>query len=257
MTKSIDIDALIAQCASEDPSSRVGAVCALERGGREHVRRAGPALMSLLTDTDWSVRNNAAGALGTLRYVDARQAALQQMLRVDPHATPRAAAAEALGELGDPAARDALIAALADDDFAVRMFAAISLGLLSDPSAIDALRQRLIVEPHPRTRIEILAAALRLGDDAAFDELMAIARGADEERRSDLCNALDDLLYRTTPAALIDRADELDQQLAAWDCPKLRERLAAVRGGAAQVAAQVAAQSAAQGEDAAPSPTDS
>jgi len=93
-----------------------------------------PALIQALGDSDRDVRRAAAEALGDLGDPQAVPA-LIQALRDDWEAVRRAAA-EALGKLGDPQAIPPLIQALGDYWYDVRFAAAEALGKLGDPQAI-------------------------------------------------------------------------------------------------------------------------
>ena len=59
----------------------------------------------------------------------------------DENTGVRQAAVEAPGELGDPAALDALVEAASDEDTGVRQAAVEALGELGDPGALDALME--------------------------------------------------------------------------------------------------------------------
>ncbi|WP_428263664.1 HEAT repeat domain-containing protein [Haliangium sp.] len=227
MCPQTDIDTLLAQCLSEDADERVAAIDELGRRGGAYAARIGPVIESLLGDPDWSVRNNAAEVIGALRYTPAR-VTLERVLRDDDDATPRASAAEALGELGDPRSGLALVAALFDEDGPVRAYAAASLGLIGGADALPAVRRRVAVEDWPGARIALVCAAMRLGDEGAFDALLALTDGLDEESEIRWYNEVDELLRRNTPAVVIERAAEFDQRLAARSAPTLRERLAAL-----------------------------
>jgi len=64
----------------------------------------------------------------------------------DPSEGVRWKAAESLGRLGDPAAVEALIDTLWDDDNRVRMKAAWALGMIGDPRALPGLRTLYRIE---------------------------------------------------------------------------------------------------------------
>ncbi|WP_428265433.1 HEAT repeat domain-containing protein [Haliangium sp.] len=219
------IPVLLPLLEAEDSSLRSAATYALGRLGEFCPDIVGPALARRLADPDDLVRDDAAEALGDLQYQPAR-VALERVLREDWHATPRAAAAAALGELGDPRACQALIAALFDEDGPVRGYAATSLGLLGDPSALPAVQRRLAAEEWQGAKIDLARAAMRLGDDSGFDTLMAVTDQLDDDLVINWYNSIDELLWRKTPGIVIDRAAELDRRLMERNAPKLRERLA-------------------------------
>ena len=84
----------------------------------------------------------------------------------------RAAAARALGRIGDPAALDPLTEAL-DREGAVdvRREIAFALGILAEPGAVGPLLEALDREADAATSAEIAVALGRLGDTAALDAL--------------------------------------------------------------------------------------
>ncbi|WP_428269711.1 HEAT repeat domain-containing protein [Haliangium sp.] len=261
-----EIDQLRQQCSSGDVRARVKAMHALyeadarealpelldalsddEAGIREtaaHVlrwlgvddeERAGAALVPLLADPDHAVRNQAAEAFCVLRYAPARPE-LERLVRHDSDWVVRASAAEALGELGDPRAPDSLFAALGDEWYPVRGYAGFSIGQLGDERHLAEVQKRLEDEAHPSVRAELLAAAIRFGDAAAFDELIALMGESDTdgEPMMNLLGTLDGLLREPVPAVVTARAAEFDDALSVlgqrtgWeeDTNRLRGRLA-------------------------------
>ncbi len=103
----------------------------------QRVVATGAAYVPLLKDADEAVRREAALTLGFLGQgglnADAASsgvAALIETVRADASARVRKAAAWALGEIGDPSARDALRAAAADGDAQVRSVATAAAGRL-------------------------------------------------------------------------------------------------------------------------------
>lgn len=85
------------------------------------------------------------------------------------------------------------------------------------------------METSPGTRGELLVAALRLGDEAALDSLLAMLATDDEDLATMLYNAVEDLLSRSTPSIVKKRADEIGQKLAALGASGLQKRLAELR----------------------------
>ncbi len=94
---------------------------------------------------------------------------------------PRSWAARALAYLGDPAAAPALLAALDDEHWRVRMTAAQSLGRIGvagvTPELIAALD-----DAHPRVRSAAVVALGRVGDGEALAPLAQRRRDLDRER---------------------------------------------------------------------------
>lgn len=255
MNVPLDLDTLIEQCRSADSKIKIVAMHALEKMdapdaalailpllgspdevvrkvaagalgqlGSHHLEQVGPALEALLADPEDIVRNAAAEGLGLLRYPPARQA-LEHALLHDKDWIVRASAAWALGELDDARALGALERALADEHEPVRGYAALAIGLLGDWSQRASIRSHLDAGVAPGNRAEFLVAAVRLGDDSAFDELLALADEADDDMTIEVQNAIQDMLSRKTPSLVLARAAELEPRLAKLGSGKLRARL--------------------------------
>jgi HEAT repeat protein len=115
-----------------------------------------------------------------------RRAAVPHLLEVLKQAPrPRAEAALVLGEIGDPAATPALIAAV---DLAPRdrethdanRYIAAALGALRAREAVPTL-QKLTASPDGFTQVAAVDALGRIGDAAAVDTLVAVATSDDVE----------------------------------------------------------------------------
>lgn len=261
----VDINALLEQCRTGDTRAQITAMHVLEKLdapqaipvilpllsstdefvrkvaagalgllGEEHLDQLGPALEVLLADPEGMVRDAATEAIGLLRYAPSR-AALERVLLDDEDWIVRASAAEALGELGDANALPALGASLEDEMYPVRSYAAYAIGQLGDEAQLPVLRCRLEDETHPSPRACLLVVALRFGDEAAFDDLLAVMQTVDEELADNVLRPIDDLLTVPIPAPVAARAAELDRGLAAMAlragtygpyAEKLRDRLA-------------------------------
>jgi len=130
---------LAGDLASEDKGVREAAVTALGRIGR---RDKVQAILPLLRDSEPRVRLAAARALERLPAAAARAALKSRMQGEAEEEGVRLAAAVALGKLGDPAAFEFLIAALASEDSALRVTAAAALAEMGERAA-GLLRQAL------------------------------------------------------------------------------------------------------------------
>jgi hypothetical protein len=147
---------------SADPALVRDVVAALQRIGPSaspHLRRDLDHLVAVqhrgrrgaLVATALGLNGDIASATTLIRaLVDGEQPAL------------RAAAAEALGEIGVPTAVPALVTALGDEDRDVRTSAAAALGQVSDTSAVPALAAALGSGQHEVDRA-LAGALLALG----------------------------------------------------------------------------------------------
>jgi HEAT repeat protein len=114
--------------ALSDPDEQVR-LAALHASTRVNAFRELDQIVARIDDPSSAVRVRAIEALGTLRATDSVVALIAKLSpQSEPAASVRAAAAASLGELGDPAARDAVQAAyVSDSDHFVRDAAAVAL----------------------------------------------------------------------------------------------------------------------------------
>ena len=92
----------------------------------------------------------------------------------------RCFAAQALGRIGDPAAVDALMASLLDEDEDVRVEAAQALGLIGDERAGAALLGNLVGDPCGDVKVNAAIALGQLRESEAIPLLRKLVRGRDE-----------------------------------------------------------------------------
>jgi HEAT repeat protein len=164
--------------AETDADVRLLAATAAGESGHADLR---PALESALDDREANVAAAAAdalGALGDARAVDALADALGRT--EDPWR--RVSLVVALGGLGDARAVPALSAAVGDADPAVASAAAAALAEVGDASGMEGLRAA-VASPDPDVREAALDAAARLlgGGAPPPDWLRAAAREAEED----------------------------------------------------------------------------
>ena len=115
------LEELVPLAVHPDPDVRWKACVALGEIGD---RRAAPVLIERLTDLDRFVRGRAVSAL--VRLGAPAGGPLARALE-DPDARIRQGAAEALGQIGDPAAMEGLLIAIRDPVESVRRAAAVAL----------------------------------------------------------------------------------------------------------------------------------
>ena len=169
--------------------------------------RATSRLLSLLDESEARLRERAVDLLGDCGDTDTAER-LEQVLRMDRSEDVRAAAARALGEIGDPVSVDVLTDAL-NDQFSIRCRAIVSLGQIGDDAAQPALLA-MLKDQTPEVR---------------FHACNAIAQARLKSAR----NPLEPLLYdsvtmvqRAAARALVKlddpRGDALldEKQLAKW-----------------------------------------
>jgi HEAT repeat protein/beta-lactamase regulating signal transducer with metallopeptidase domain len=151
-----------------------------------------PALLSVLKDENVAVRLAAVQALGNLedpRAVDA----LVQALRTDSDAGVREAAASALGEIESARAVPGLIAALGSERVAaVRAKIAWALGEIEDARAVEALGAA-VRDPEVEVRRQVVWALGEIESATAVPMLIPALRDADAETRKQAAWALGEI----------------------------------------------------------------
>lgn len=160
-----------------------------------------------------------------LAVSDARRfdgALLREALR-HPDPGVRRQAALAAGRIGDPAAVDLLVAALADSVLAVRAAAAFGLGLLKDPRGVDPLlatvRGRAAAD-QDLPQLEAVTALAKIGGDAGAQALILILEAASPGGDVPPASARTLLeawrLGRRAPVATLIRFAEAPDALVRW-----------------------------------------
>lgn len=146
----------LVRVAQTDPDDAVtaAAIDALNQIGIEAVEK----LITQITDTEFG---NGADWAKVQAFVKALSAEIPEL---------RMAAANALGELGEPKAVSPLVDRLNDTDPRIRERAARSLGMLGDPRAVDPLI-RYLDDTHPRVRREVAESLGTIGSDRAVSAL--------------------------------------------------------------------------------------
>ena len=135
------------------------------------------AIGDLLNSVDPGLRARAASDLARLagkfpKPPASAISALAGAMESDSAAPVRAAAAQALGSLGDPAALSELAeAAAGDDDPAVRAAAVEALAELDDPAALAHLAEAIAGDADPAVRAAAAGALADLDDPAALSEI--------------------------------------------------------------------------------------
>lgn len=159
--------------------------------------RAVLPLCELLENEDAKVRRRIAEALGVIGDSAARSV-LEKHLQRDSSDEVRAAAAQALGVLGDAAAIPALMNALYEVS-AVRVKALIALGRLKSPSIGPALKE-MLTDPLPSIRYQAINILAELGDAAYVRDLEPLVDDADE------------MVQRAAMKALVTLGDERSEK---------------------------------------------
>ena len=176
------------------------------------------SLVSTLDDRDAEVRKAAAQALGELDDPRAVEA-LMRALRTDSDAGVRATAAWALGEIEDPRAVPALGDALrGDQDAHVREMAAWALGEIESPQGVEPLRAGLR-DRSPQVRLKVVWALGEIEDVAAVPALIEALGDADVQIRRTAAWALGEIEDPSAIPALVRALGDADSEVrsnAVW-----------------------------------------
>jgi HEAT repeat protein/beta-lactamase regulating signal transducer with metallopeptidase domain len=180
--------------------------------------RAVPALLGVVRDENVNVRLAAVQALGQLsdpRAIDA----LGEALRTDSDARVREAAASALGEIDSPRAVSALISALGSERVtAVRAKIAWALGEIEDPRAVEALGAA-IRDGAAEVRQQVVWALGEIESPSAVPMLITALRDSDTETRKQAAWALGEIASADAVTALSAATKDADAEVrgqAVW-----------------------------------------
>lgn len=133
------------------------------------------SLLKAAADANPNVRVAALRALADLGN-DKATDSIKEMLKSDPHAGVRSAAAAGLGGIGGQAAVDSLINALDDPDPGVRNAAAAALGKTGDAGALPRLRE-ILKDDDPLVRMGAVLGIARIGGNSAVEPLIEVLKG--------------------------------------------------------------------------------
>ena len=145
-----------------------------------------PTIVALLKDDKISIRRWAAALLGASECAEAIQP-LHEALQTDKSAIVRRTAGDALSDLGDPQASEAMIAALQDASSLVRWRASRFLTELGDETAVEPLLQAVKSESEFDVRVEMQAAIERIqsGGEVQLPMWMRISQGSNRDESNE------------------------------------------------------------------------
>lgn len=168
-------DYLISKLTSPVPMIRTSSVNGLIALGNVE---AGPYIMPLLKDKDEMTRIVATRALGAIKYKDAVDELIQELITKQEKGTMKETitgiAAEALGQIGDAKAIEPLIGVLLDknqEDF-IRGMVAKALTNFKDERVTDALIK--VVEEHSYNSIAAAEVLGEIGDTRATEAIRKV-----------------------------------------------------------------------------------
>jgi HEAT repeat protein len=161
---------------------------------RSAVRR----LIQTLSDRCWEVRVAALEGLECSLQGRRRSPRVMFSLLRDPSKLVRLQAAEALGVIGDPAARTPLRLAIEDPSPLVRRYVAEALGRVGSKKDAALIARRLQRERSESAKLGLWHGAYLLGQREALSELLHLLNSKSYTIRSATAVALED--------AVVDRA---------------------------------------------------
>jgi HEAT repeat protein len=139
------------------------------------LQRANCSVGQLIVELAYEDGRSSHGAEATLDRLDRSQVAEVRAALHRPEPLERAAAARALGRIGDPDAADELEPLLRDGDDHVCRLAAESLGRIGNPSAVPALASALD-DASDLVALAVIVALGRLHDPRAVPALARVLR---------------------------------------------------------------------------------
>jgi HEAT repeat protein len=197
-----DLDKLIEILDGEDRDARITAIRRLSEMGD---KAAIPALIRVLRDEDWRLRDAAAQALGKLKAAAAVVGLLEtlRMTRPGPFGggPNNTIITNAIREIG-PLAIPVLIDALEDEDFRIRLYATEILGQIGGAEGVTALTDALR-DPEWRVRWRAADALGKLGDQAVVQDLCEMMRDENKDVRMSAAWALGRLGYGEAVPSLL------------------------------------------------------
>jgi HEAT repeat protein/beta-lactamase regulating signal transducer with metallopeptidase domain len=188
---------------------RMAAHLAVLAGGQvpDTTNPAVPPLISALSDPDANVRIAAANSLGQLG--DPRAIPGLITASRDANVQVRSAAFQALTDFQDPRIYEPMVAALRDPDADVRQRAAQTLGSLQDKRALQPLIGAL-ADSSADVRQAAAQSLGELQDPAAASALASALKDPKADVREAAAQALGELDLKTAPPALIAALKDSD-----------------------------------------------
>ncbi len=188
-SESPDVAKLIASLDEDERDTKISAARKLGDLGD---RSAIPALIKVLRDEDWRVRDAAAAALGKLKAASAVVGLLETLRQSRPGpfgiGSNNSAITSAIREIGDSAV-PVLIDALEDEDWRIRLYAVEALGQIGNNEILPALSVAL---RDPEWKVRWRAADLlgKLGKEGVVPDLLSLLRDDNKDVRISVAWAL-------------------------------------------------------------------
>jgi HEAT repeat protein len=165
-----------------------------------------PIYVSFLRDGILLERTRSAEALGEIGDPAAVQPLIDALS--DTSTDVQYVAAKSLGMLADPRAVDPLIGKLKSEEKWVRRGAAHSLGLIKDKRAVDPLIA-LLADPHHDVRAQAAWSLGRLGENRAIESLKPLLQDPREDVQKEAAAAIEFLEKAGKPAAVSQPANAI------------------------------------------------
>lgn len=217
MSSQQELGALRAGLRSPDASTRWTSAIGLGEAGS---RKAVPWMLPALSDPNSEVRMRAAEAIGTLLRDTGKVPRALMQASQDRSELVRIAALEAIGEVGDSAARSVLRRALDDRSALVRRSAATAFATCGLSADRHRLARRLAFEKSTAAKVGYYDALFCLGERQHLTHLFYRLRSRSYRIRCSTANAI---------ASLPLNADERREALRELRAAQKRETTVAGR----------------------------
>jgi HEAT repeat protein len=205
-----------------DPASKMNAIWERILGpaeGRQKAREelvalgaeAVPFLLSHIKDPDWSARWEAVEALGNIGDARAVDALIERLV-LDENRHVRWRSIPSLFSLKDPTIPEKLARRLESNDPSERWNAAVGLSIFNRKEALPYLKEGL-KSKDDWVRWEAVNALSRVFDDEAVPELIPMLYDSDDGIRRETVMTLGSIANTAATAKLVDLLDDDDPQL--------------------------------------------
>jgi len=181
------------------------------------------AVVKLLADKNYRVRQEAAKALSVIAKKRSSISPLKDLFMHDANANVRFNAIKALVKLAPEEETDLFVNALGDRDARIRRFAVIALGNIKSVRAIPSLTQ-LVRDPDANVRLELARALAKIDNTACLASLKVLIMDSHPNIRMLTIREISRSKLKGVDEILVSAADSSDGRVASLAIIALAER---------------------------------